>query len=116
MPSQAPTQPYLTDNYEAIDQKLWARILLVARGRRQEFSRVGPGGRLITIHAPNEGHGFHRWPSPKAVAWAVKQYNNFGGQWQPKKEASLSEEQGRVLSYLNTGAVLTASAEADSLA
>lgn len=48
----------------------------VARGDRREFSQGE-----TTIHAPNEGRGFRVWPSPRATAWAVKQYNNFGGGW-----------------------------------
>ena len=81
----APSKPYMTDEWEATDRRLWLRVLDVARGRKREMTRVGPKGPR-TIHAPNKGRGFRHWPNPKAMAWAVKQYNGYGGQWEPRGE------------------------------
>lgn len=79
----APSKPHMTDEWEATDRRLWLRVLDVARGRKREMTRVGPKGPR-TIHAPNKGRGFRHWPNPKAMAWAVKQYNGYGGQWEPR--------------------------------
>lgn len=81
----APSKPYLTDKWEATDQRLWLRVLDVARGGKRQMTRTGPKGQR-TIHAPNNGRGFRHWPNPKALAWAVKQYNGYGGKWRPKSE------------------------------
>lgn len=83
----APSKPYMTDEWEATDQRLWLKVLNVARGEKRQMTRVGPKGPR-TINAPNKGRGFRRWPSPRALAWAVKQYNGYGGQWKPRKEDS----------------------------
>lgn len=83
-PPAKPSKPYQTDEYGATDEHLWEKVLEVARGDRRQFTR---GDR--TIHAPHKGRGFRHWPSPKATAWAVKQYNGFNGGWKhKKKEAS----------------------------
>ena len=55
-------------------------VLDVAEGSRLELRQ---GDR--TIHAPNEGQGYRNMPAnPKGIAWAIKQYNGFGGNWRPK--------------------------------
>jgi hypothetical protein len=79
----APSKPYLTDTYNATDQNLWERVLMVARGDLRYMTRVGPNGPR-TIHAPNHGLGYRHWPNMRAVAWAVKQYNGYGGRWKSK--------------------------------
>lgn len=81
----APSKPYLTDDWVPTDERLWLRVLNVAKGRRRQMTRVGPNGPR-TIHAPHHGRGFRHWPNPKAVAWAVKQYNGFGGRWKGRDE------------------------------
>lgn len=81
----APSKPYLTDDWKPTDPRLWLRVLNVAKGRKRQMTRVGPDGPR-TIHAPHHGRGFRHWPNPKAVAWAVKQYNGYGGKWEGKNE------------------------------
>ncbi len=81
----APAKPYLTDTYNATDQNLWEKVLMVARGDLRYMTRVGPKGPR-TIHAPNHGLGYRHWPNMRAVAWAVKQYNGYGGRWKSKDE------------------------------
>ena len=59
-------------------------MLEVAGGRKQEL-RIGDR----TIHSPNKGRGYRNMPqNPKGIAWAVKQYNGFGGNWRGQKESS----------------------------
>lgn len=60
------------------------------------MTRVGPDGPR-TIHAPNKGRGFRHWPNQKAVAWAVKQYNGFGGRWKGKGEDEKTASEGSAL-------------------
>src|SRR6185369_1223979 len=81
----APSKPYMTDQWEPTDARLWQKVLMVAKGRRRQMTRVGPNGPR-TIHAPNHGRGFRHWPNQKAVAWAVKQYNGYGGKWKGQNE------------------------------
>lgn len=76
----APSTPNPEDEWAPTNPTLWEKVLEVARGDKSQFSK---GER--TIHAPNNGRGFN-WPSPNGTAWAVKQYNGFGGAW--KKNAS----------------------------
>lgn len=78
-PPTKPAKPYFTDEYGPTDPKLWEKVLEVARGQRRYFTRSER-----TIHAPHEGRGFRHWPNPRAVAWAVKQYNGFNGGWKKK--------------------------------
>jgi hypothetical protein len=80
---QSPSEPYLTDEYGATDRHLWKACLDVASGEKREFTE---GGR--TIHSPNDGRGFRNMPAnPNGIAWAVRQYNGFGGAWKPHREA-----------------------------
>jgi hypothetical protein len=79
----APSEPNLRDDSEATNPHLWDKCLEVANGDRREFTQSGR-----TIHAPNEGRGYEHMPNPYGIAWAVKQYNGFGGGWRGKKEAS----------------------------
>lgn len=116
-PPTKPSKPYLTDDHQPTDPSLWEKVLEVARGRRREFTR-----NERTIHAPNEGRGFRHWPNPKAVAWAVKQYNGFNGGW---KGASLlfqassgilatqqgSDDHATALQFSEAGLVHLASAQ-----
>ncbi len=85
----APSKPYLTDERVPTDPRLWIRVLNVAKGRKRQMTRVGPDGPR-TIHAPHNGRGFRHWPNPKAVAWAVKQYNGYGGKWKGKDEKTVT--------------------------
>jgi len=73
MTKNAPSYPHLTDEYEPTNPALWERVKEVARGDVEELT---VGGR--TIHRPADKY---IWPSPPASAWAVKQYNGFGGNW-----------------------------------
>jgi len=85
----APSKPYMTDEWEPTDPRLWLRVLNIAKGRRRQMTRVGPKGPR-TIHAPNKGRGFRHWPNQKAVAWAVKQYNGYGGRWKGRDEKAVT--------------------------
>lgn len=99
----APSKPYMTDRYEPTNETLWAAVLDVARGKKQEMTL---GDR--TIHAPNNGKGYNPWPSPMGSAWAVKQFKGFGGAF--RKKASQLDP----LPLMATGAVMvtkTATAE-----
>jgi hypothetical protein len=104
----APEKPYLTDTWKPIDENLWGIVLEVAKGKRREFTRVGPKGPR-TIHAPNHGLGFRHWPSPKATAWAIKQYKGFGGGWKDRhdKEGTSHEYSRAVLDSMKMGALIT---------
>lgn len=75
---RAPSKPLPEDNYVPTKKSLWNAMLELAKGERREYTLGGK-----TIHGPNEGRGFARWPNPMGVAWAVKQYNLLGGNWQP---------------------------------
>jgi hypothetical protein len=99
----APSKPYLTDEWEPTDPRLWIRVLNVAKGRKRQMTRVGPDGSR-TIHAPHNGRGFRHWPNPKAIAWAVKQYNGYGGRWKGKGEEAVtaSDESTSVYDHLVT--------------
>jgi hypothetical protein len=88
---------------------------MVAKGRKREMTRVGPNGPR-TIHAPNKGRGFRHWPNPKATAWAVKQYNGYGGRWKGRDEdgqevttkaASDASFAQQALESMRLGSVLT---------
>lgn len=92
----APSKPGMVDKWHPSDVKLWTRVLEVAKGRKREMTRVGPDGPR-TIHAPNNGRGFRHWPNPKAIAWAVKQYKGFGGQWKGKGENEKKASEGSAL-------------------
>lgn len=76
----APSEPYLTDEYQPTNANLWQNVLEVARGDRREL-RIGDR----TINSPNAGRGFYPWPHPNGIAWAVKQYNGFNGGWSRKE-------------------------------
>src|SRR5688572_19091026 len=88
----APSKPYLTDEYEPTDEKLWERCLEVVNGERREYTQSGR-----TIHAPNDGIGYLHMPNPKGPAWAERQYNGFGGGWKAKKAANEHMAELRVL-------------------
>jgi hypothetical protein len=74
-----PAFHHLTDEYEPTNPNLWEKVLDVARGDAEELTI---GNR--TIHKPT--YRFV-WPSPPASAWAVKQYNGFGGNWRKRAAA-----------------------------
>lgn len=92
----APSKPGMVDKWDPTDRRLWLRVLQVAKGRKRQMTRVGPKGPR-TIHAPNKGRGFRHWPNQKAVAWAVKQYNGFGGRWKGKGENEKTASSGSAL-------------------
>lgn len=106
----APSKPYLTDEWKPTDEPLWLKVLMVAKGRKREMTRVGPNGPR-TIHAPNHGRGFRHWPNPKATAWAVKQYNGYGGRWKGRDEketkAATSAGSQQFLEQMRLGAIVT---------
>lgn len=76
-----PSFPLLRDTREPTNEDLWKDVLDVASGNRREL-RVSDR----IIHSPNRGRGYRRMPSnPKGIAWAIKQYNGFGGKWRERK-------------------------------
>jgi hypothetical protein len=77
----APSKPYFTDEYEPTNATLWERCLEVVNGKRRYYTESGR-----TINSPNHGRGYRHMPNPKGIAWAVKQYNGFGGGWKARKE------------------------------
>lgn len=89
MTKRAPSFPYLTDEYEPTNTDLWEKVKEVARGDTRSLT---VGSRTIT--KPDK----FVWPSPPASAWAVKQYNGFGGSW--RKTA--------VFDILKAGGIVTA--------
>ena len=102
---KSPSEPYPTDEYEPTDADLWQKCLDVVNGELREFTAYGR-----TIHSPNDGRGYEHMPNPKGIAWAVKQYNGFGGGWK-KREAH--QTQLRILA--NGGAVAARAGELDDL-
>jgi len=79
-----PSFPNPRDKYEPTDPNLWKIVLEVASGKRLEYRR---GER--TIHSPNGTRGYRNMPNnPNGIAWAVKQYNGFNGNWK-EREASV---------------------------
>lgn len=90
---KAPSKPQLRDEYGATNPHLWQICLDVASGKRRDYTE---GER--TIHSPNDGRGYRDMPSnPKGIAWAVKQYNGFGGAWRSQREAAALSPEERVL-------------------
>lgn len=80
-----PSLPQLSDKYEATNLSLWKDVLDVASGERRELTLNDR-----TIHSPNEGRGYRNMPhNPKGIAWAVKQYKGFGGNFRGQKEAAI---------------------------
>lgn len=76
-----PSFPNLSDEYQPTDPVLWKRVLEVATGDRLDYTQNDR-----TIHAPNEGRGYRNMPNnPKGIAWAVKQYNGYDGNWKGKE-------------------------------
>jgi hypothetical protein len=72
-----PSLPNPTDEYHPTDENLWKIVLEVASGDRLKYERSGR-----EINAPNGPQGFRNMPhNPNGIAWAVKQYNGFGGHW-----------------------------------
>lgn len=104
----APSEPYLTDEYEPTNPRLWRDVLDVAEGKRRQLT-IGPR----TINAPNEGAGFRNMPNnPNGIAWAVKQYNGFKGNWRPRK-ASLTGPVFDMLNLMRLGAVFSTRSAAE---
>lgn len=78
-----PSFPNLVDEYEPTDPALWERVLEVASGDRRDYTQ---GDR--TINSPNDGRGYRGMPSnPKGIAWAVKQYKGFDGNFRKQADA-----------------------------
>lgn len=107
-----PSYPYPTDEYQPTNESLWQRVLEVASGRLREFTQ---GDR--TIHSPNDGRGYRNMPAhPNGIAWAVKQYNGFGGAWKNRKEEKVAAS-SPVLQVLAAGGVaVSEGGELDALA
>jgi len=81
----APSTPNPSGDWKATDRSLWKSVLEVASGGKRHLTR---GDR--TINSPNNGSGYRNMPqNPMGIAWAVKQYNGFGGNW-GKKAAFLT--------------------------
>lgn len=106
---KAPSKPYLTDEYEPTDVHLWEKCLEVVNGKRREFTR-----NERTIHSPNHGRGYHHMPNPKGIAWAVKQYNGFGGAWKSRTDGVAHTAELRILAH--GGVVVAPKGELDALA
>lgn len=99
----APSYPAPEDDkYDPTNPSLWKDVLDIASGKRREMT-IGDR----TIHSPNEGRGYRNMPSnPYGIAWAVKQYNGFGGSWRGHKEA-LTKYQWWALRLMRSGAVIS---------
>jgi hypothetical protein len=79
-----PSLPGLVDKYEPTDENLWKLVLEVASGKRLKYERSGR-----EINAPNGTRGYDNMPhNPNGIAWAVKQYKGFGGNFKNRKEAA----------------------------
>lgn len=105
----APSKPHLTDEYAPTDEHLWEKCLEVVNGERRQFTE---GGR--TINAPNDGRGYDHMPNPNGIAWAVKQYNGFGGGWKRRKEVEAHTHALRVMAH--GGSVSAPAGQLDVLA
>lgn len=103
-----PSYPNLTDEHVPTDAPLWEKCLEVVNGERREFTR---GDR--TIHSPNNGRGYLHMPNPKGIAWAVKQYKGFGGNWKGRKEAAVLHPSLRVMAL--GGVAVAGKGELDGL-
>lgn len=100
----APSKPYFTDEYKPTDPVLWERCLEVVNGKRRWYTQSGR-----TINSPNHGRGYRHMPNPKGIAWAVKQYNGFGGGWKSRKdEDETGEAHTAQLRILGRGGVVVA--------
>lgn len=107
-----PSYPYPTDEHAATNENLWKRVLEVASGRLREFTQ---GDR--TIHAPNDGRGFRKMPAnPNGIAWAVKQYNGFGGAWRNQKEEKVAAQSPLLRVLAAGGVAVSEGGEFDALA
>lgn len=93
MVKRAPSFPHLTDEYEPTNPPLWEKVKAVARGDSESLTM---GGRTIT-----RPKNRYIWPSPPASAWAIKQYNGFGGGWHKKA----------ILRVLEAGGIVSAKTE-----
>ncbi len=102
----APSTPNPTDTWEPTNEHLWQQVLEVASGDRRQLTI-----NQRTINSPNQGRGFRDMPqNPMGMAWAVKQYNGFGGAWRGQRKT------GSALGPVRIGAVaVTTSEEPDHL-
>ncbi len=91
----APAYWHLTDDHVPTNPTLWQVVLDVARGKRREYTQ---GDR--TIHSPNRCKGFKHWPNPRGIAWAIKQYNGFGGNWKGLEEVKMAKDVDSLSRYL----------------
>ena len=62
---------------------LWKRIQKLVSG---EISHIIYNKKKIK--GPNEGTGFKKHPSAYSNGWAVKLYNDLGGEWKTSKNCS----------------------------
>ena len=82
-----PSFPNPKDTQAPTNQSLWDSVLEVASGQRMEMRQ---GDRVI--HSPNNGRGYRNMPhNPNGIAWAVKQYKGFGGNWKNKSAGRLPQ-------------------------
>ncbi len=95
--ARAPSFPHLMDQYEPTNLALWEKVKAVARGDSESMTL---GNR--TINKPTTKFV---WPSPPASAWAIKQYNGFGGGWRKTS----------VFEILEAGGVVVASTEDEQI-
>lgn len=70
--------------------KLWQKMQDLVSGEKSYV--VVDGER---VEGPNDGEGFKKHPSAYSNGWAVKKYNEAGGDWREKK-AALSKIAARV--------------------
>lgn len=67
---------------DPMTRSLWEDVKSLAKGDMPYLRYRGK-----VIHAPNGGRGFQRWPSDKALDWAVAVYDQLGGTWGHSRNA-----------------------------
>lgn len=73
---QGRTASMKTAENKPTDEKLWEKVQELVQGERKELTHNGE-----TVKGPNDGEGFKKFPSAYANGWAVKVYNDLGGDW-----------------------------------
>jgi len=78
------TKPNPQDSWEPTNGGLWDRVLDLSQGKLKTI-QIGEK----TYHAPRDGQGFKKFPTPRATGWCVRIYNLAGGRWRRKGEARM---------------------------